>query len=330
MNEEDVDEVVEQLEDFSSAPSKQEIREDAKELLLEYGVPVEQSVSTLKGRYSKQSGDNNNDTLVGEVKVSNISPGDRGLKLTGRLVKRNEKTVPVRDEDKDIVEGVIGDETGVVSFTSWDSSFAPEEGDVVSVGNAYAKEWNDAPQLQINEDTTVEIIDDSEAPEKEDIAKPVDVGLEEINSVFNARVTANIIDIQDRSGLVMRCTECNRVTESGECREHGKVETKEDLRIKAILDDGDKSVQAIFNKETTEDLTNISLEKAEEMAREAMDQTVVQRQISNEFIGTTVTVTGEMLGDNFLVNEVYEPDMRVEQRANQLDGRAQELMEVNQ
>jgi len=61
----------------------------------------------------------------------------------------------------------------------------------------------------------------------------------------------------------------------GACGEHGKVEGVYDLRIKAVLDDGEKVQDILMNREITEAFTGITLDKAKEMATEALDQGVV-------------------------------------------------------
>jgi len=56
------------------------------------------------------------------------------------------------------------------------------------------------------------------------------------------------VDVQSGSGLIKRCPECNRALVKGACGEHGKVEGVYDLRIKAVLDDGEKVQDILMNR----------------------------------------------------------------------------------
>ena len=75
------------------------------------------------------------------------------------------------------------------------------------------------------------------------------------------RVRGVLIDIKKGSGLVLRCPDCNRVTQKGMCMVHGKVQGKHDLRIKGVLDDGTGAVTVILGKELTEKLSGKTMEE---------------------------------------------------------------------
>jgi replication factor A1 len=153
-------------------------------------------------------------------------------------------------------------------------------------------EWQGQYSIQLNK--TSEIM-----PIKEDI----EVGLTPVE------FSGAIVDIQSGSGLIKRCPECNRALVKGACGEHGKVEGIYDLRVKAVMDDGERVQEILLNRETTEALTGITLEKAKEMATEALDQAVVLDEIKSMLVGRYFVVTGAKL-DRFILVETIKQDVK--------------------
>lgn len=309
--ESELQKALEQVREGLDSFSRDEIEEELEQLL-EYDVPPDQAATTVIRRHSGGGGG----SRAGEKKLVDVEAEDRGLTVRARVVDRRDRTIEVKGEPRDIVSGTLGDETGVISFTSW-NPFPYEEGDAVLVENGYAREWNDQPELQMGDYTDVEEIEAPDLPSLDDLSGPKDVSISEARTVYRPRVEATIVDVQDRSGLIMRCPECSRVTEGGECAEHGEVDAEPDLRIKAILDDGDSCIQATLVKEATEQLSGVSLEDAQEMAREAMDRGVVQKEMER-LVGKTVVATGRVLGDQMVVYEVDEPEATPETDAREL------------
>jgi len=79
-----------------------------------------------------------------------------------------------------------------------------------------------------------------------------------------------------------------------------------DLRLKAILDDGNRAVRTLFNAEMTEAVSKVSLDDAMEMASEALDPSVVETELRELLIGRTYDIRGPVIGEYFLVDEVEE------------------------
>jgi replication factor A1 len=93
------------------------------------------------------------------------------------------------------------------------------------------------------------------------------------------------------------------VLQNGRCNEHGEVEGEFDLRIKGVLDDGTDVHEVIFDEEATEDLTGIGLEEAKQMAKDALDTTVVADEMRAKILGKYYRVTGPTFGRYVLANE---------------------------
>ncbi|HJH29147.1 MAG TPA: replication protein A [Methanosarcinaceae archaeon] len=226
-----------------------------------------------------------------QVNTADISEADRWVSLRGKIVQ-------LWDNDHESIAqvGLIGDETGTIKFTNWQSAELPdvEDGKCYLFSNVISSEWNDKIQINLNKNSSIEEIDDD-----------IEVG----NSAVT--FTGALVDIQSGSGLIKRCPECNRSLTKGACTEHGKVEGLYDLRIKAIMDDGIVTQEALLNCEFTEKVGEITLDDAIAMAADALDQAVVLDMIKNKLVGKYYTVTGPRL-DRYILVDSIESELKLD------------------
>ncbi|MBS3772673.1 MAG: hypothetical protein KGY55_00555, partial [Candidatus Thermoplasmatota archaeon] len=109
-----------------------------------------------------------------EKKLGDVTPGDKRLRFTGKIVTVEQREVEVKGETRSIYKGIIGDETAVLPFTAW-KDFGLAKDDVIAVDNAYAGEWGGQPRLNISEWTNVEKTDEDidlvkRQPQRYDVA----------------------------------------------------------------------------------------------------------------------------------------------------------------
>jgi replication factor A1 len=95
----------------------------------------------------------------------------------------------------------------------------------------------------------------------------------------------------------------------GACGEHGRVDGKYDLRIKAVFSPfgGNELIDLIIGAGATEALTGLSVEKAKEMAMESLDTAVVEDQFRRKLVGRYYQVAGAMLAKNGMLVESIKP-----------------------
>ena len=222
-----------------------------------------------------------------QVKASDI-------KEDGKWVTLRAKVVQLWETNHESVSqvGLLGDESGTVKFTKWMKAGLPqvEEGKSYLFRNAITSEWQGQFSIKLNK--TSEII-----PINEDI----EVGRSLVE------YSGAIVDIQSGSGLIKRCPECNRALVKGACGEHGKVDGIYDLRVKAVMDDGEKVQDILLNREVTEALVGITLDQAKDMATEALDQAVVLDVIKSKLVGRYFIVSGAKL-DRFILVDTIKLD----------------------
>jgi len=239
--------------------------------------------------------------IGGESKLTTLEPGDRGITVEVQVLECETKTIDGRDGETEILSGVVGDDSGRLPFTDWEPHEEVEEGASVRIEETFVREFRGAPSVNISEFSTVTPL--SESVTVADDAPRMAIG-EAVTSggQFDVELLGNVIQIRDGSGLIERCPECSRVVQNGQCRSHGTVEGEDDLRTKAILDDGTATVTVILDDELTEQVYGGDLDDAREHARDAMDKTVVADRIADKVVGREYVVRGSLSVDEYGAN----------------------------
>ncbi|MFZ3382711.1 MAG: Single-stranded DNA binding protein [Candidatus Methanoperedens sp.] len=107
--------------------------------LLEYRVPLSEAKRSLIKKY----GGSEKSTVR---KLKDIQIGEHNIEITGQVVEITRKTVNIKNSEKTLFSGVICDETSSRSFTAW-SDFDLNPGDVISVTQAYVRNWQERPEV---------------------------------------------------------------------------------------------------------------------------------------------------------------------------------------
>ncbi|WP_339106487.1 Single-stranded DNA binding protein [Haloterrigena salinisoli] len=241
------------------------------------------------------------DEIGGDAQLADLQTGDRAVTVEVSVVECERRTIDGRDGETEILSGVFGDESGRLPFTNWDPAPEIEEGGSVRIENAYVQEFRGVPEVNVSEFSTVTAVDreievgaDSTTM---DVGEAVRTG-----GIYDVELVGNAIAVRDGSGLIQRCPECYRVIQKGQCRTHGDVDGIDDLRVKAILDDGTGAVTVVLDDELTQDVYGGTLEDALEQAREAMDQEVVADTIRERIVGREYRVRGHLSVDEYGAN----------------------------
>lgn len=235
----------------------------------------------------------------GERSLIDLEPGDRGVAVEVTVVECEQRTIDGRDGMTDILSGVLGDETTRLPFTDWDVHEAEiEAGASVCLEDCYVREHRGVPSVNVSTFTTVTPLERSievtETAPRMEIGTAITSG-----STFDVELTGTVLDVRDGSGLIQRCPECNRVIQNGQCRSHGTVSGVDDLRVKAIFDDGTGTATVVLGREITERVYDGTLEDAREQARDAMDKDVVTTAIAEEIVGLEHRVRGSLSVDDY-------------------------------
>ncbi|MGP8321141.1 MAG: Single-stranded DNA binding protein [Methanosarcinaceae archaeon] len=264
-------------------------------------------------------------------KLCDVVNTDLSVSSVAVILKYSHRNVNVKNENMTIVEGVLADDTARLPFTSWVSLDGLDVGSMIRFDKASVRMFRGVPSIIFNENTTIDTAISTEEllftfESANMIPEPVPIG--EImmkNGMFDIVAIGNIISIRPGSGIITRCTECNRVIQRNTCRVHGIVEGVKDMRIKAILDDGTGAVSVMLNLELSEIAYGRSMLEAEEIIQKAMSQDAVFEDMRQILTGKYLAVRGNTSSNEFgvmlVAKSVWIPDDNINDRVNTLKKR---------
>ena len=241
------------------------------------------------------------DRIGGETDLAALEPGDRGRTVEVHVVEVESRTISGRSGETDILSGVVGDPSGRLPFTDWDPHTSVKEGESLRLEDVYVREFRGVPSVNLSEFTEVTPLSDPvsvrESAPRLSVREAVSSG-----GLFDVEVVGNVLEVRDGSGLIERCPECRRVVQNGQCRTHGEVDGEDDMRVKAILDDGTGAVTVVLDRDLTEAVYGGTMAEAREQAREAMDKEVVADRIRSQVVGREYRVRGNLSVDDYGAN----------------------------
>jgi len=212
----------------------------------------------------------------------------RGIgSLRGKVVQEWDAS-----HERMLQSGLIGDETGTIKFVIWKEPGKESLvlGAVYNIFYAQVDEFNGRLSLNLNPATVMQ--------EEGDI--PVSGG--------EAAFRGAIVHVAPGSGLIKRCPVegCNRaLSRQNYCPVHEiQPNFTYDLRIKGWLDDGEKTHSILLQRDVVEALTEISLDKAKEIAENnplGMDEVFLQMR--EKVLGRYITCHGREIDNRLLVNK---------------------------
>jgi replication factor A1 len=237
----------------------------------------------------------------GERDLVDLSPGDRGRTVEVTVLEVETRTIDGRDGETEILSGVVADASARLPFTDWQPRGVVREGATLRLSDVYVREFRGVPSVNLTEFTEATELD-REIDVREDapslpIGEAVDRG-----GLFDVELVGNVLAVRDGSGLIERCPDCGRVVQNDGCRVHGDVDGEDDMRVKAILDDGTGTVTAVLDRELTEAVYGADMAAAMEAAREAMDREVVADEIRERIVGFEARVRGSLSVDEYGAN----------------------------
>ncbi len=188
--------------------------------------------------------------------------------------------------------GLVGDETDRMKFVIWkDETIQPLElNKVYTIKNVKVDEYNGRLSLALNR---AEII-----PEEGNI---------EIGNKLDV-LEGNLVQIAKGSGLIRRCRVegCGRIlSKQNLCPVH-EIQTtyNYDMRVRGIIDNGEKAYTILMNREITEALSGISLDAAIEVGTSnPLGLGEVHLQLTEKLGGRYLICKGTWFNDLFSVKE---------------------------
>ncbi len=176
---------------------------DELQKYLDYGVPVEQAVRTILRHHgaappvrSAPAAPPAERTPLAELPAQSMA-----VNVKARILYIAPKTVTVRGESKEIVSGILGDETGSAPFTAWRPMEGIAKGDVIEAKNAYTKSFNNQAQVNFGDRTTIAKLEPDALPKTPTTFRDVAIGdLKE--GLRGLRLTGRILSVGTRQVTV--------------------------------------------------------------------------------------------------------------------------------
>ena len=256
-------------------------------------------------------------------KLAQLRDGDINVHTQFTILNIDIYEINTKDGPKKILGAIAADEDTKLPITAWVFSPELEVGNSIDVKNAYVRSFQGVPTLNINESTIVTSLGNKiEYREKEGL-KIEDVILKD--GAYDIVVEGNILSIRTGSGLISRCGECSRVIQKGTCRVHGKVDEKNDMRIKAIIDDGTGALTLVLDSRLTQKICGITIEEAQKIAKTNTSQKAVEDDIRKKLLGRRFAARGNMskgeFGITLVAKDAWEPAQNIQEQAQKLIGR---------
>ncbi|MDK2795061.1 MAG: hypothetical protein PWQ22_930 [Archaeoglobaceae archaeon] len=268
-----VEEIYERFKSYGV--SRKEIENRLKLLLYEFKVPEEEARRTIINGLRKNYNIVKGDLKPSITKISEIEP-NTWVSLKAKVVQLWEPNSPAIAQT-----GLIGDETGITRFVVW----AKANKKRLEEGKCYLFE-----RVVVDEFMGLKSVKVTSASEVKEIDEPIEVKDENAE----VEVVGALVSIQQNSGLIQVCKLCGRVVKAGVCVEHGKVEANEVLRLKSVLDDGERTYDLILDEKIINSLTGIGLREARKLAEEHLDRGVVLLELKKRLLGKYLRVKGEL------------------------------------
>lgn len=206
-----------------------------------------------------------------DLKVENIVPEMRKVRLKARVVDISDINTFERDDDEEdgkVQNLTLGDETGTIRVTLWDEQTEIaekiDEEDVIEISGAYTVEDNQGnAELRLGDEVQVKMADEQDIDE---VKNPNEAQEAEINDVSDEgatyKLTGMVMNVYTSNPFYNTCPECDTSVREDDdekyvCDEHGEVEPNHALAISAVVDDGTDSIRTVFFRDQARDLLDI-------------------------------------------------------------------------
>lgn len=294
------EDIVERIVEESDL-DEEEVKEKVEEKMEEFsGLVSEEGAVHL---VAKDAGVQIAEAGEQELKIDNIVPEMRKVTVKGRVTNISDKNTFERDDDEEdgqVQNIVLADDTGTIRVTLWDEQTEiaekVSEEDAIGISGAYTVEDDRGnAELRLGDSPQVKMLDDDEVPEVEtggsgDTTKANIREVRTENSSY--QIEGMVVDVYtsnpfyrtdpDSGDTVREDDDGNYVTDDG-------VEVEDPnhrLALSAVLDDGTGNIRVVFFGEQARKLLEIDEETEKEGDLKAVEKA------ADEAVGKELEIEG--------------------------------------
>ncbi|GGM67772.1 replication protein A [Thermogymnomonas acidicola] len=221
-----------------------------------------------------------------EFKVKDLNTRDAYVSVKGRV-----SGIRVTEQERDgqkvtIYSGYLEDETGRVRLTSFDVPLV--EGGVYQFEGARVSEYNGILRVTVQNRTRV-----SQVTEEISMGKRY-YSISELNdSIGGITLTGFAVTVGEKSGIIYRCSVCNRVIEEVRCPDHPIDVPKMDIFAYFTLDDGTGTVQCTCGRQVLMPLLGLT-DADLDFTKSRLDTRTISGRIEAALLGRAISVEGDL------------------------------------
>ena len=151
-----------------------DLLEELEKYVNVYNVDIESAKRSLIRKY----GDDTMGYVTGEnvvKKIGDLTGTEQNVDIVAKVVFWQKKTITGKNGPREIISGIIGDETATASFTEWSGTKELVKGNVYRFKNCYTKTWNDTVQVHMGSKCSIETSDADISVKEREYTPPVTV-----------------------------------------------------------------------------------------------------------------------------------------------------------
>ena len=218
-----------------------------------------------------------------ELKISAIEPHMGNVSFFAKIVAKYPVNIFKNEKREGKVQNILlGDETGKIRMSLWNEETkradALNEGDVILVENPWIVTDNrGSPEIRLGKGGSFK-------KAKKDIeTETKKTTLEGAKDGDIVSVSATVVEIFDRALVYNFCPECRERLYGTECATHGTVTPDRMLIVSGVIDDGTKTMNAVFFRDAAEMLIGKTAEKISQELGDTTTQELTGHIISKKF-----------------------------------------------
>ncbi len=236
-------------------------------------------------------------------KIEDLRDGSRDVEIIFEIQKMVKRDFKGSDgEEKSVWSGDIADPTGKCRCSIWtEPPFDYESMPViVRARGARVRAWQGIADVTIDDASQIEVL--AAAPWGDDLdlsENIVEVSLTDLangTSRVGVSTVGSVVSVREDTGIIFRCSDCRRVLRDGECATHGSQKGEEDLRCRLVLDDGQSTISLILNKESSEKVLEMTIDKVKDSISEIGTMSFVQL-VREKILGKEMKASGRTIVD---------------------------------